>query len=98
MKKLVAAMLSLFLLTGCGLAERDRAKVQESVSSDFTTTAELNYHGVDATMTILGQGAEKRYTLAFTQRSQFFQKRKHNVTHLRIVPFILIIYPLVILV
>ena len=67
MKKLVAAMLSLFLLTGCGLAERDRAKVQESVSSDFTTTAELNYHGVDATMTILGQGAEKRYTLAFTQ-------------------------------
>ena len=67
MKKLVAAMLSLLLLTGCGLAERDRAKVQESVSSDFTTTAELNYHGVDATMTILGQGAEKRYTLAFTQ-------------------------------
>ena len=67
MKRIFAGVLAVCLLSGCTAREQDQELLEQSLNTPFETTAHLQYQGVDARMTIQGDGAARSYTLSFTE-------------------------------
>lgn len=67
LKRIFAGLLAVCLLSGCAAREQDQKLLEQSLNTPFETTAHLQYQGVDAQMTIQGDGAARSYTLSFTE-------------------------------
>ena len=67
LKRIFAGVLAVCLLSGCTAREQDQELLEQSLNTPFETTAHLQYQGVDARMTIQGDGAARSYTLSFTE-------------------------------
>lgn len=67
LKRIFAGLLAVCLLSGCTAREQDQKLLEQSLNTPFETTAHLQYQGVDAQMTIQGDGAARSYTLSFTE-------------------------------
>ena len=61
LKRIFAGVLAVCLLSGCTAREQDQELLEQSLNTH------LQYQGVDARMTIQGDGAARSYTLSFTE-------------------------------
>ena len=67
LKRLLVGLLAVGLLSGCTAQKQDQALLEQSLKTPLETTAHLQYQGVDARMTIKGEGAGRSYTLSFAE-------------------------------